>query len=240
MSASKAGMNPTKHSPGVTSPAVFGPATAAPFARAAASTSITSCTGTCSVSTTRRGQPASIASIAAARTPSGGMKSTETSKPTARIASPALAKTGTPQCSAPARRGFAPATTRVPYACIRSVQNVPCRPVMPWTSTPFPATHNHAAPSDARPASRRSLDDPIRSSPGTGRKRAAFGALHRPENARRSESGPLLRIMEKSSRPAPQRPQPRRRSPRPSWGRGPPRGARGASPAPPSRPSRVR
>ena len=113
-SGSNAGMNPTKHSPGVTSPAVFGPATAAPFARAAASTSITSCTGTCSVRTTRRGQPASMASMAAARTPSGGMKSTETSKPSSRIASPAVAKTGAPQCSVPARFGFTPPTTFVP------------------------------------------------------------------------------------------------------------------------------
>ena len=56
-SRSNAGMKPTKHSPGVTRPAVLGPATAAPFARAAASTSITSCTGTCSVRTTSRGQP---------------------------------------------------------------------------------------------------------------------------------------------------------------------------------------
>ena len=124
-------MKPTKHAPGVTRPAVLGPTTAAAFARAIARISITSCTGTCSVSTTRRAHPASIASCAAAFTPSGGMNRTETSKPTSRIASRALANTGTPQCRVPAFFGFTPATMRVPYACIRSVQYVPCRPVIP-------------------------------------------------------------------------------------------------------------
>ena len=76
-----------------------------------------------------------MASSAAAFTPSGGMNSTETSNPTSRIASRALACTGTPQCSVPAFFGFTPATMRVPYSRIRSVQNVPCLPVMPCTST---------------------------------------------------------------------------------------------------------
>ena len=68
----------------------------------------------CSVSTTRSRTPASIASSAAARAVAGGMNMTATSNGVSRIASPAVANTGTPQCTAPARFGLTPATTLVP------------------------------------------------------------------------------------------------------------------------------
>ncbi len=86
-----AGMNPAKHSPGVTRPAVFGPSTRVPLARAADRKYMTSCTGMCSVRMTSFLTPASMASSAASRTASGGMKSTDTSMSPWAAASRALA-----------------------------------------------------------------------------------------------------------------------------------------------------
>ena len=200
--------------------------------------------------TTSRGQPASMASRAAAFTPSGGMNSTETSKPTSRIASRALACTGTPQCSAPAFLGFTPATMRVPYSCMRPVQNVPCFPVMPWTSTRWsPRTimmrlppSRSLAVSVSRPASRPASRPPRGQLPGflpvhlpAGLPACFPGRF--PSSASRPSPDRLLNL-----RPAPlhQRRRPRRRSPRP-WSRTEsPRGAPGASPSPRPSPCRAR
>ena len=89
--ALKAGMMPTKHSPGVTRPAVLGPMTRVPPALAAAISSMTSWAGMCSVSTTSSLAPASMASSAAVRAAIGGTNITATSKPRSFAASAALA-----------------------------------------------------------------------------------------------------------------------------------------------------
>ena len=109
-----AGMKPTKHSPTVTMPAVFGPITLAPRSRAAASTYIVSCTGTCSVRQTILPMPASMMSSAASFTPNGGMNITAASMAVSRAASPAVAHTGKPRCVSPARFGLTPPMILVP------------------------------------------------------------------------------------------------------------------------------
>ena len=110
----KAGMMPTKVSPGVTKPAVFGPTMRVPDLAAAAWIAMTSCAGICSVSTTSVLTPASQADTAASRAIGGGMNMTATSVPTAATASAVVAKIGTPTCISPARLGLMPPTTLVP------------------------------------------------------------------------------------------------------------------------------
>ena len=95
-------------------PAVLGPITCAPRSRAAASTYMVSCTGTCSVRHTILPMPASMASSAASFTPNGGMNITAASMLVSRAASRAEAHTGRPRCCSPARLGFTPPTIRVP------------------------------------------------------------------------------------------------------------------------------
>ena len=90
MSSSQAGMMPTKVSPGVTRPAVFGPMIRVPESFAAAMKYITSWVGMCSVSTTSRRTPASMASSAAALAAIGGMNMTATSIPVSFAAATAL------------------------------------------------------------------------------------------------------------------------------------------------------
>ena len=68
-------------------PAVLGPITWAPRSRAAASTYMVSCTGTCSVRHTILPMPAPIASSAASFTPNGGMNITAASMAVSRAAS---------------------------------------------------------------------------------------------------------------------------------------------------------
>ena len=110
----KAGMKPAKHSPTVTMPAVLGPITCAPRSRAAASTYMVSCTGTCSVRHTILPMPASMASSAASLTPNGGMNITAASILVSRAASRAVAHTGRPRCFSPARLGLTPPMILVP------------------------------------------------------------------------------------------------------------------------------
>ncbi len=110
----KAGMMPTKHSPGVTRPAVLGPTMRVPYLAAAACIAITSCAGMCSVSTTSNFMPACAADTAASFAIGGGMNMTATSPPTLPTASAVVAKIGTPTWVSPARFGLTPATTLVP------------------------------------------------------------------------------------------------------------------------------
>ena len=110
----KAGMMPTKHSPGVTRPAVLGPTMRVPCFLAAACIAITSCAGMCSVSTTKVFTLASAAETAASLAIGGGMNITATSAPTLAAASAVVAKIGTPTWFSPARLGLMPATTLVP------------------------------------------------------------------------------------------------------------------------------
>jgi hypothetical protein len=69
-------MIPSDASPGTTTPAVLGPSTRTPRSAAAATISIVSCTGMCSVSSTMSRTPCSIASRQAARAASGGTNMT--------------------------------------------------------------------------------------------------------------------------------------------------------------------
>ena len=73
-----------------------------------------SCTGTCSVRHTILPMPASMASSAASFTPNGGMNMTAASILVSRAASRAVAHTGRPRCSSPARLGFTPPMIFVP------------------------------------------------------------------------------------------------------------------------------
>ena len=109
-----AGRIPANVSPGVTRPAVLGPTILVPLARAAASISITSWAGICSVRQTSSLAPASQASKAAALAAAGGMNISATSNGAVRAASTAEPKTGRPRCIVPALRGLTPPTVAAP------------------------------------------------------------------------------------------------------------------------------
>src|SRR5882757_3661554 len=108
-------MKPILALPGEISPGVLGPTNTAPWARAAARTSIASSTGISSAVATTSLQPPSIASRVAPRTAAGGTKTIAVSAPVASTAARTLAYTGTSPTVVPARPGDTPATILVPY-----------------------------------------------------------------------------------------------------------------------------
>ena len=140
-------MKPTMHSPGVTPPAVFGPMTHAPRSFAAATRKyIVSCTGMCSVRHTSPRTPASMVSRAASLTITAGRRGRRrrsrlpSSRP-ARWNGRARRNAGCPPCRIGAAHD--PGTV----LRMRSVQNVPCLPVMPMTSMRSAPRTIMAAPS---------------------------------------------------------------------------------------------
>src|SRR5712691_8921378 len=94
-----------------------------------------SCTGIPSVTTTMSRVPASAASYTASAANRAGTRISDASAPVSLTASATVSKTGIPSTDWPAFPGVTPATTRVPYALLRSEWKAPSFPVMPCTTT---------------------------------------------------------------------------------------------------------
>src|SRR5437879_844984 len=132
------GVMPMLHSPGVMMPGQLGPSSRV-FGKSRRSTlnvRASSCAGMPSVMHTTNGMPASAASRMAAGEPEGGTATNDAVAPVASTASFTEPKTGTPSISSPARFGFTPPTTLVPYALLRRPWKPPCEVgLKPWMMT---------------------------------------------------------------------------------------------------------
>ncbi len=108
--ASRVGITPILHWPGVSTPCEFGPISAVFEPRRAALTRVMSCCGTRSVTQTTTSSSASIASISAAAAAWAGTITSEALAPVAALQSATLSNIGRSRCRVPPLPGRTPPT----------------------------------------------------------------------------------------------------------------------------------
>src|SRR5581483_7944870 len=118
---------PMLHLPGLMTPGQLGPSRRTPgnSRRSRLNVSASSCAGMPSVMHTMNAMPAAAASSIADGAPFGGTEMKLAFAPVRSTASFTEPNTGMPSISSPARLGFVPPTTLVPYALFRSPWYLP-------------------------------------------------------------------------------------------------------------------